>query len=122
MSNGSKELVGKSGKFTEIDFSTVVGSFCSIFRPNNEISGQIVEHLFASVTYRQVIKRILTGSTINNLKPSDIEEISISVTQGNINFKNLLKKLTIVKYLMKQVESITQSSKAQQKSIINEVF
>jgi type I restriction enzyme S subunit len=76
MSNGSKALVGKSA-LCEIDpvSPTTVGAFCSIFRSTNPIA----PYLLQTTTYSQYLNGLLAGSSINNLKNSDLSELILEV-------------------------------------------
>lgn len=81
MSNGSKELVGKASEITEMpNVKSSVGSFCAIYRPHPD--SQFVKYLFQSSEYRKQIALLLSGSNINNLKPSDIESISFNIKES----------------------------------------
>jgi len=122
MSNGSKELVGKSALYISKDMNVSIGSFCAGFRPNSILSRDLIEHLFASESYRQAIKRILTGSAINNLKPSDIEEMSLRIENDKGILANLLLELKLISNNMLQLDSKIRSSQLLQKSLINQVF
>lgn len=122
MSNGSKELVGKSAIFNQIEKNVSVGSFCAGFRPNSVLSRDLIVHLFASESYRQAIKRILTGSAINNLKPSDIEEMSLRIENDKSKLAALLLELKSISNNLSTVENKLQSSQSLQKSLINQVF
>ncbi|WP_367161055.1 restriction endonuclease subunit S (plasmid) [Kozakia baliensis] len=73
MANGSKNLVGKSAYYSGEKPIETVGSFCSIFRTNKSSSPRFIFSLFESTFYRDKIEIILSGTSINNLKPSDIE-------------------------------------------------
>ena len=74
MSNGSKELVGKNVYINKIQNSTV-GAFCAIFRSNEDVNSEYVRYLFKSEQYISEIKDRLAGTSINNLKNSDIESL-----------------------------------------------
>lgn len=76
MANGSKNLVGKSAYYCGKNRTETVGSFCSIFRTNKSNSPRFIFSLFESTFYRDKIEIILSGTSINNLKPSNIEEMS----------------------------------------------
>ncbi len=77
MANGSKALVGKSAPFEGSDITYTVGAFCAIFRPLSENNAKFVKFLFESSQYQSQLLMILAGSSINNLKGSDIESIKI---------------------------------------------
>jgi type I restriction enzyme S subunit len=122
MSNGSKDLVGKAARYKQKDKKVSIGSFCAGFRPNNTSSGAIVQHLFASESYRQAIKRILSGSAINNLKPSDIENLFLRLDTDSDGFEQSIKKLNSMVKSRVQLESKIFISQTLQKSLINQVF
>jgi|GEM_PF-1950593 len=121
MSNGSKDLVGKSAKIIESTFNNIsIGSFCAGFRANDKLSEQLLEHLFASESYRQIIRRLLSGSAINNLKPSDIEGVYFRLDEQMIS-RSLLE-LEILKTNIKNTEIAISEAKSLKKSLINQIF
>lgn len=72
MSNGSKALVGKSALCSIIPaYPTTVGAFCSIFRSENPIAF----YLLQTPTYSRYLYELLAGSSINNLKNTDLREL-----------------------------------------------
>ncbi len=78
MANGSKDLVGKAAFFDLHDgHSYSFGAFMGCFRvfEKNYAYPIFVSYLFQTKRYRNEIEIILSGSSINNLKPSDIESI-----------------------------------------------
>lgn len=77
MANGSKSLVGKSAPYKPSDADYTVGAFCAIFRPLRASNSDFVKFLFESYQYQSQLLIILSGSSINNLKGSDIESINI---------------------------------------------
>jgi type I restriction enzyme S subunit len=81
MANGSKELVGKAGLFLiddEFDYS--FGTFMGCFRNDRETTHPIfIFFLLQTEQYRNSISILLSGSSINNLKPSDIESIEFLI-------------------------------------------
>lgn len=119
MSNGSKELVGKASEITATPRKKPsVGSFCAIFRPN--LDTQIAKYLFQSAEYRKQIALLLSGSNINNLKPSDIESIAFNVKE-NIDktaMDSLKKTDDVISRLFIQIE---QSQQIKQE-LINKIF
>ena len=76
MSNGSKRLVGKSA-LCEVNVATptTVGAFCSIFRSSNKIS----PYLLQTNKYFKYLNQLLAGSSINNLKNTDLCELVFRV-------------------------------------------
>lgn len=79
MANGSKQLVGKSAIFKANDsHKYTFGAFMGCFRTDiNLASSAYVALNFQSFQYRNHIDVLLSGSSINNLNPSNIESISI---------------------------------------------
>ncbi len=122
MSNGSKELVGKAARFEGYDKNVSIGSFCAGFRPKDELAGLLINHLFASESYRQEIKKILSGSAINNLKPSDIENLSLRVDFNDSEFQHTLECLNELLKTKYAVKSKIENSILIQKKLINQCF
>jgi len=122
MSNGSKDLVGKSAIYFDEGKNVSIGSFCAGFRPKNNLSQRIVQHLFASNSYRYGIKRILSGSAINNLKPSDIESLFLRIEEDKTKVDILLNELDSLVKNISILEAKISVSKVLQKSIINQIF
>ncbi|WP_227369346.1 restriction endonuclease subunit S [Halomonas sp. M20] len=79
MSNGSKALVGKSGRIVGNAAPCTVGAFCSIFRPFPHADGKFVSYILQSNAYRRHLDIILAGSAINNLKNSDVEALPLEI-------------------------------------------
>ena len=91
-------------------------------RPNSMISTDLLEHLFASKSYRFAIKRALSGSAINNLKPSDIEGLSLRLNENMQEVKQTLISLGGLLEASKYTDQGVYASKSLQKSLINQVF
>lgn len=122
MSSGSKDLVGKAARFEGLNKNVTIGSFCAALRPVKDMYSDLLNHLFASESYRHMIKRILSGSTINNLKPDDIENLSFRIDVKNTRYNSLLESLNLIVDNMIQVEQKISSSQSLQKSLINQIF
>ncbi len=122
MSNGSKELVGKSAIYIHENQNISIGSFCAAFRPKDNYSKMLLQHLFSSESYRYAIKRILSGSAINNLKPSDIEGVSIRIHNDEKIVKKLLEELSNLVINKNKLKNKLKASQALQKSLINQIF
>lgn len=122
MSNGSKDLVGKSAIYFDEGENVSIGSFCAGFRPKNNLSQRIVQHLFVSNSYRYGIKRILSGSAINNLKPSDIESLFLRIEEDKTKVDILLNELDSLVKNISILEAKISVSQVLQKSIINQIY
>lgn len=79
MANGSKALVGKSSFFKHKESCNYTfGSFMGCFRSVPQLANaDFIGYNFQTHSYRRHIDLLLSGSSINNLKPSDIESITI---------------------------------------------
>lgn len=75
MANGSKALVGKAGLFRIQDgYTYAFGAFMGCFRVDSTLAdARFVFYLLQTGEFRDYIGLVLAGSSINNLKPSDIE-------------------------------------------------
>lgn len=122
MSNGSKELVGKTAEFTGSKYEAVsVGSFCAIYRPKESKYSSLIKFLFQSLEYRKQIALLLSGSNINNLKPSDIEEVKFGVSNLD-DSREISNKLNAVENdICMLSRQITKSQEVKQE-IINKIF
>lgn len=89
MANGSKQLVGKSAIFKVIDKNKYTfGAFMGCFRTNETLaSNSFIALIFQSYQYRTYIDVLLSGSSINNLKPSDIESIEVFLPSPSVQNK-----------------------------------
>ena len=81
MANGSKDLVGKAGLFRVKDgYTYTFGAFMGCFRVEPTIAEpNFVFYIFQTHRFRNFISLILAGSSINNLKPSDIESAEFQI-------------------------------------------
>jgi type I restriction enzyme S subunit len=81
MANGSRGLVGKAGRFSADDgFKYTFGAFMGCFRPDGQVADpNYVFYLFQTEKYQVHISILLAGSSINNLRPADLEALSIPV-------------------------------------------
>jgi type I restriction enzyme, S subunit len=122
MSNGSKDLVGKSARYIDNLKKVTIGSFCACFRPKNKYSSDILRHLFASKSYKLSIKGVLSGSAINNLKPSDIEGLFLRINFEMDDFDYVIKKLDYLSDNKLQIENSIKVSRQLFKNLINKIF
>ena len=81
MANGSRQLVGKAGQFHNSDgHKYTFGAFMGAFRPDQTaVNADYVYMLFSTQAYRHHIDLLLAGSSINNLRPSSVEELQLLV-------------------------------------------
>lgn len=120
MSNGSKELVGKAALFTDYPTPIAFGSFCATFRPHEGDFEWLVKYLFQTESYRRQIKLLLTGSNINNLKPSDIEIIHFRISKES-GKKQLQDRLIRLDEIERRMVAYSKRTGDLARSIINQL-
>lgn len=78
MANGSRSLVGKAALFENGDgLRYTFGAFMGAFRANPVVaSPRYIAEVFGTYAFRNWLDVILSGSSINNLRPRDIEDFS----------------------------------------------
>lgn len=76
MANGSKVLVGKSALIDRSYPNLTFGAFMGCLRPLLKDDGLFLHFLFQTERYRAQIADVLSGSSINNLSPKQIEGLS----------------------------------------------
>jgi type I restriction enzyme S subunit len=81
MANGSRQLVGKAGQFYNCDGNKYTfGAFMGAFRPDpTAANADFVFMIFSTEAYRHHIDLLLAGSSINNLRPSSVEELQLLI-------------------------------------------
>lgn len=112
--NGSKRLVGKAAQLWEPRQLTF-GAFMMAYRPSPaKVVPQYVSYHFHTKAYRDWVELLLAGSSINNLRPSDLGALSIvlpprgeqeRVAAALADYDNLihsLQRLIAKKQAMKQ--------------------
>lgn len=121
MSNGSKELVGKVGLFQSYKSPISFGSFCSCFRGSSDKNAKIAYYLFQSKSYRRKVGHLISGSNINNLKPSDIENM-IFTTHDERQLELALKQLVAIEENAKEISNRLDITKSLKTAIISTIF
>lgn len=80
MANGSRALVGKAGKFlVPTNHTYTFGAFMGVFRPRNLKDSDYFLFLTQTKKFRNYLDIALSGSSINNLRPSDILEMQFPI-------------------------------------------
>ena len=118
MSNGSKELVGKAARFDGFKTPISFGSFCAAFRANKSKYARIVKYLFQTNAYRKHIQFLLTGSNINNLKPSDIESMTFCVSDNALT-ESSHQQLSHIDKLEKEMVGHLTNTNSVSKAVVN---
>ncbi|MEG9413609.1 restriction endonuclease subunit S [Vibrio cholerae] len=81
-SSGSKDIVGKAGQFFSSE-KVSFGAFCSGLRPDKYLNQKYFGFYFQSHEYRHTVAELSSGSNINNLKTSDLSNLSFPVAPVN---------------------------------------
>lgn len=121
MSNGSKQLVGKAAQFTLEENKYTVGAFCAIFRPNISISSKYAKFLFETSLYYNQLSLILAGTSINNLKNSDIESLQASIPPIKEQQK-IAKILSTVDEKIEKVDNQIEQAEQLKKALMQELL
>ena len=81
MANGSRDLVGKTGRFERADeYAYTFGAFMACYRPDStSVAPEFVAFLFQTHAFRQHVDLLLAGSSINNLRPEGVLGFTISI-------------------------------------------
>jgi type I restriction enzyme S subunit len=122
MANGSKSLVGKAAQARHIENQKFTfGAFMGCFRPFANVNPQYVFALFESKEYRNYIDLLLSGSSINNLNPSQVE--SIEFYFPNIKIQNEISGViqdfrTDIALLRLKLEKLKDQKKAMMQSLL----
>jgi type I restriction enzyme S subunit len=111
MANGSKQLVGKSAIAENIEKGRFTfGAFMGCFRTVEFVNPKFVFALLQSQKYRDYIDVLLSGSSINNLNPVNIESIEFEFpdlyTQNEIiaTFDILRKELAVLNIKLQKLK------------------
>ena len=119
MANGSKRLVGKSAKyFGEDRKDTTIGAFCSIYRSKNAL----VNYLFETYYYKKYLQITLAGSTINNLKNSELEKFTFPFPNDIKEQQKIADILSTVDEQISTTDKIIEKSKELRKGLMQKLF
>ena len=119
MANGSKNLVGKSGIFhKKNEFQTVTaGAFCSIYRTQNSLS----RYLFQTDKYKKYLSILFSGTNINNLKNSDLEELKFKLPK-RAEEKRIFLLFQKLDINIEKQEGILENLKNQKEVLLQKMF
>ena len=119
MANGSKNLVGKSGIFhKKNEFQTVTaGAFCSIYRAQNSLS----RYLFQTDKYKKYLSILFSGTNINNLKNSDLEELKFKLPK-RAEEKRIFLLFQKLDINIEKQEGILENLKNQKEVLLQKMF
>ena len=119
MANGSKRLVGKSAKYFGEDRKDVtIGAFCSIYRSEN----MLISYVFESYLYNKYLQITLAGSTINNLKNSELEKFAFPFPNDIEEQQKIAAILSTVDEQISTIDKIIEKSKELKKGLMQKLF
>ena len=106
MANGSKQLVGKAARF-EIrrEHPYTFGVFMGIFRPFDKTDSDFIYFLMQSKEYRTYLDIALSGSSINNLRPSNILEMVFVIPEQDER-KRISNALVDLDLLVRELDKL----------------
>ena len=106
MANGSKQLVGKAARF-EIrrEHPYTFGAFMGIFRPFDKTDSDFIYFLMQSKEYRTYLDIALSGSSINNLRPSNILEMVFVIPEQDER-KRISNALVDLDLLVRELDKL----------------
>lgn len=101
-STGSKEIIGKPGFITTTIGETMIGAFLRIIRPISPEITSYVQLIFSSDYYRNHIRKLVHGNTINNIKTEYITNLIIPIPPQN----EMVKIIHLIKSNMNLINQI----------------
>ena len=101
-STGSKEIIGKPGFITTTIDETMIGAFLRIIRPISLEITSYVQLIFSSDYYRNHIRKLVHGNTINNIKTEYISNLIIPIPPQN----EIVKIIDLIKSNMNLINQI----------------
>ena len=104
-STGSKEVIGKPGFITTIIEKTMIGAFLRIIRPFCPETTNYIQLVFSSDYYRNHIRKLVHGNTINNIKTEYITDLIVPVPPQN----EIVKIINLIKSNMNLINTIEKS-------------
>ncbi len=119
MANGSKNLVGKTGVYHG-DYSgkLTVGAFCSILRPKNNF----VSYVLQIQQYKNYLKIILAGTSINNLKNSDLEDLNFILPSSEKEQTEIVSFISAIDEKIYNVKSQLEATKQYKQGLLQQMF
>jgi type I restriction enzyme, S subunit len=111
--------IGKSAAFVD-DIEAYVGSDTLLFRPF-DMDGHYLAYLMNSQLVRQQLNKYGTGATVMHIYNSDLAKVKVPRI-GRDRQIEIAKKLESMAINIFELESKILSSKALQKSLINQIF
>lgn len=118
MANGSRDLVGKSGRFVSVDeHRYTFGAFMGCFRPDTSaIDPDLVSFHLQTHAFRQHIDLLLAGSSINNLRPEGVLSFSIQIPTDQLEqqaisalLNDFDEEITVLEHRLTKAQAVKQA-------------
>jgi type I restriction enzyme S subunit len=123
MSNGSRHLVGKNAFVSQTNGQNYTcGAFCSLFRTED---GQIPGFIFSllqSQFFQKQLDITLSGSAINNLQNSQVENFDFFIPSSLELQRKIAKILTTCDTVIEQTQSTIAKYKAIKQGMLHDLF
>lgn len=123
MASGSRALVGKTALFSINDnFTYTVGAFCSIFRAISNFDTDFISHLLQSEIYKRLLNTLSAGSSINNLKPSDIEGLVFEIPRDLSEREEIAEALNLAREEIAYLTELKESVMKQKRGLMQQLL
>ena len=105
-STGSSQLIGKPGFALKDYKNTHIGAFLRIIRPKTNEIAEYLKLIFKTDFYRDYIRDLAKGTSINNIRNNYIEEFEIPFPPLNEQTRIIQRVDSISSYLDEIIQSI----------------
>jgi len=120
MSNGSKNLVWKTGVFKAIENKVCVWAFCASFREKTSL--WFARYFFQSNSYTEEIKIRLWWTNINNLKNSDIDDMLLAIPTNPAEQSKIADILSSVDELIEKTDKVIEKQKKLKEGVLSKLM
>ena len=122
MSNGSKNLVGKSAQFQHDASMFTCGSFCSIIRSKDKSNAKFVFVLVNSFDFQKQLDITLSGSAINNLQNSQLDQFCFNIPEYPEDQQHIADILTSCDEVIEQTEKAIEKYRSIKAGMLQNLF
>ena len=102
MSSGSLIAIGKNAQYKSDSNKFCIGAFCAIYR--SDVSNYIF-HLLQSSMFREKLKNILAGTSINNLNGNELGKMKFMFPQDKDEWDAICQILNDINEEISSLES-----------------
>lgn len=98
------------------------GAFCAVFRPNNKCHSNLVPYLFQSREYKKCVATQLAGSSINNLRTSDLREVEVEIPTDQNSQRAIALALDTVNAAISKREQAIVAMRKTERALLARLF